>query len=111
MAATPLKVQGADKPQQGQPLSPREEAIRRLKIKGFLDPEGKPMPRRKFLMNLALAWAAFAAALAAGLAALFRFTVPSVDFTKIEIFKVGSPGDFPPDSVDVLSCRPTGSGL
>lgn len=101
MAETSLKVQGADKPQQGQPLSPREEAIRKLKIKGFLDQDGKPLPRRQFILNLALAWVAFAAAMAGGLSALFAFMVPRVDFTKIEVFKVGPPGNFPPGTVDV----------
>lgn len=96
-----MKVQGAEKPQQGQPLSPREEAVRRLKIKGFLDQDGKPMPRRQFFVSLALAWAAFAAALGGALSVIGVFMVPRVDFTKVEVFKVGPPGDFPPDSVDV----------
>ena len=74
-----LKFVGADKPQLGQPLSPREEAVRRLKAKGFLDPAGQPMPRRQFLVSLALAWATFAAALGGGLTALFAFMVPRVD--------------------------------
>ena len=60
-----MTVVGADKPQQGQALSPREEAIRRLKAKGFLDPEGKPMPRRQFMIRLVMGWAVFAAAMAA----------------------------------------------
>jgi len=62
-----LKVVGTDTPKQGQPLSSREEAIRRLKAKGVLDPEGKPMPRRQFFISLALAWATFAAAMGGGL--------------------------------------------
>ena len=95
-----MNVVGADKPQQGQALSPREEAIRRLKAKGFLDPEGKPMPRRRFLASLALAWVTFAAATGGGLAALFAFMVPRVDFTKIDVFKVGPTTDFPPNTVD-----------
>lgn len=95
-----MKVVGGDKPQQGQALSPREQAIRRLKEKGFLDPEGKPMPRREFLINLALAWATFAAAVGGGLTALAAFMIPRVDFTKIEIFKVGPPGNYPPKTVD-----------
>ncbi|HUK83333.1 MAG TPA: ubiquinol-cytochrome c reductase iron-sulfur subunit [Verrucomicrobiae bacterium] len=100
MAATQFKVQGSDRPQQGQPLSPREEAIRRLKQKGFLDAEGKPMPRREFFMRLALGWLTFAAAVGGGLTALFAFMVPRVDFTKIEVFKVGPPSNFPPNTVD-----------
>jgi len=100
MAVTQFKVQGSDKPQQGQPLSPREEAIRRLKQKGLLDPEGKPMPRREFFARLGLAWLTFAAAMGGGLAALFAFMVPRVDFTKIEVFKVGAPSNFPPNTVD-----------
>ena len=95
-----LKVQGGDKPQQGEPLSPREEAVRRLKAKGFLTPEGKAMPRRQFLVNLALAWATFAAAVGGGLTALFAFMVPRVDFTKVEVFKAGPPSNFPPKTVD-----------
>jgi len=101
MAGTPLKVQGADKPQQGQELSPREEAIRQLKIKGFLDADGKPLPRRQFIINLALAWLTFAAAVGGGLAALFAFMMPRVDFTRIEVFKVGPPDNFPANTVDV----------
>jgi cytochrome b6-f complex iron-sulfur subunit len=95
-----LKVQGADKPQQGQALSPREEAIRRLKARGFLNPDGQAMPRRKFLVSLAMAWATFAAAMGGGLSALFAFMVPRVDFTKIEVFKAGPPANFPPRTVD-----------
>jgi cytochrome b6-f complex iron-sulfur subunit len=95
-----MTVVGADKPQQGQPLSPREEAVRRLKEKGILNPEGKPMPRRQFLVGLALAWATFAAAMGGSLTALFAFMIPRVDFTKIDIFKVGTPGNFPPNTVD-----------
>jgi cytochrome b6-f complex iron-sulfur subunit len=95
-----MTVVGADKPQQGRPLSPREEAIRRLKEKGILDPEAKPMPRRKFLIGLALAWATFAAAMGGGLTALFAFMIPRVDFTKIDVFKVGPPPNFAPNTVD-----------
>jgi cytochrome b6-f complex iron-sulfur subunit len=100
MAATEFKVQGGDKPQRGEALSPREEAIRRLKQKGFLDAEGKPMPRREFFLRLALGWVAFTAAVGGGLTALFAFMVPRVDFTKIEVFKVGPPANFPPKTVD-----------
>ena len=95
-----LTVVGEDKPQQGQALSPREEAIRRLKAKGILDPEGKPMPRRQFLVRLALAWMTFAAAVGGGLTALFAFMIPRVDFTKIDVFKVGPPSNFAPNTVD-----------
>lgn len=95
-----LKFVGADKPQQGQTLSPREEAVRRLKAKGILDPSGQPMPRRQFLISLALAWATFAAAVGGGLAALFAFMVPRIDFTRIDIFKVGPPSNFAPSTVD-----------
>jgi cytochrome b6-f complex iron-sulfur subunit len=95
-----MTVVGADKPQQGQALSPREEAIRRLKAKGILNPEGKPMPRRQFLVGLALAWATFAAAMGGSLTALFAFMIPRVDFTKIEVFKIGPPANFPPNTVD-----------
>ena len=95
-----LKAVGADRPQQGQALSPREEAVRRLKAKGVLDPEGKPMPRRQFFVSLALAWATFAAAMGGGMAALFAFMVPRVDFTRIDVFKVGQPANFAPNTVD-----------
>jgi cytochrome b6-f complex iron-sulfur subunit len=81
-------------------ISPREAAIRRLKAQGVLDTDGRPMPRRRFLMNLALAWTAFAAATGSALAALFAFMVPRVDFTKTEVFKVGQPANFPPRTVD-----------
>jgi cytochrome b6-f complex iron-sulfur subunit len=95
-----MKVQGADTPKQGEELSPREQAIHRLKEKKILDEQGRPMPRRKFFASLALAWAAFAAATGGGLAALFAFMVPRVDFTKIEVFKAGPPENFPPNTVD-----------
>jgi cytochrome b6-f complex iron-sulfur subunit len=100
MAATGFKVQGADKPQQGQALSPREEAVRRLKIKGVLDQDGKPMPRREFFARLGLAWLTFAVAFGGGLTALMAFMVPRVDFTKVEVFKVGPPSNFSPKTVD-----------
>ena len=93
-------VTGSGKPLAGQPVSPREQALRRLKEKGFLDMEGKPMPRRKFFVSLALAWAAFAAAMGAGLTALAAFMIPRVDFTKVEVMKVGPPSNYPPRSVD-----------
>jgi len=99
--AAELKVQGADRPQQGEPLSPREEAIRRLKIKGVLDQDGRPMPRREFFARLGLAWLTFSVAFAGGLAAVLAFMVPRVDFTKVDVFKVGPPSDFPPNTVDV----------
>jgi cytochrome b6-f complex iron-sulfur subunit len=95
-----LKFVGADKPQQGQTLSPREEAVRRLKSKGILDPSGQPMPRRQFFVSLALAWATFAAALGGGLTALFAFMVPRIDFTRVDVFKVGAPTNFAPNTVD-----------
>jgi cytochrome b6-f complex iron-sulfur subunit len=95
-----MKFVGADKPQQGQTLSPREEAVRRLKSKGILDPSGQPMPRRQFFISLALAWATFAAALGGGLTALFAFMVPRIDFTKVDVFKVGPPTNFAPGTVD-----------
>jgi cytochrome b6-f complex iron-sulfur subunit len=95
-----MKFVGADKPQQGQTLSPREEAVRRLKSKGILDPLGQPMPRRQFFVSLALAWATFAAALGGGLTALFAFMVPRIDFTKVDVFKVGPPTNFAPNTVD-----------
>ncbi len=95
-----LKVQGADTPKPGQPLSPRELAVRRLKEKGVLGVDGTPLPRRQFFVRLVLGWATFAAAMGGGGAALFAFMMPRVDFTKVEIFKVGPPANFPPKTVD-----------
>ncbi len=95
-----LKVQGGDSPKPGQELSPREEAIRRLKAKGVLAMDGTAITRRKFMLRLALGWATFAAAAGGGLAALTAFLVPRVDFTKIEVFKVGPPENFPTRTVD-----------
>ena len=34
------------------------------------------------------------------MAALFAFMVPRVDFTRIDVFKVGPPANFPPNTVD-----------
>ena len=95
-----LKVIGADTPLVGQGLSAREEAVRRLKARGVLDPEGRPVPRREFVVRLTLAWLTFALAVSGGLAVLFEFMMPRVDFTKIEVFKVGPPANFPPNTVD-----------
>jgi cytochrome b6-f complex iron-sulfur subunit len=95
-----MKTQGADKPQKGQSLSPREEAIRRLKAKGVLSVDGKPMGRRQFMVRLALAWVTFAAAMGGLVTALAGFIIPRVDFTKIEVFKAGPPANFPPNTVD-----------
>lgn len=92
MAANDIKTQ--------QPLSPREQAIRQLKVKGFLDQDGKPMGRRQFLVSLALAWATFAAALGGLVTILSGFIIPRVDFTRIETFKVGTPSNFPPKTVN-----------
>lgn len=83
-----------------QPLSPREQAIRQLKVKGFLDQDGKPMGRRQFMISLALGWATFAAALGGLVTILSGFIIPRVDFTKIETFKVGPPSNFPPKTVN-----------
>ena len=99
-AATEFKVQGADKPQPGQNLSPRELAVRRLKAKGFLTPDGQAIPRRQFFISLALGWAAFAGAMGGLASVIGAFMVPRVDFTKIEVFKVGPPGNFPERTVD-----------
>jgi cytochrome b6-f complex iron-sulfur subunit len=81
-------------------LSPREQAIRRLKTKGFLNQDGQPMGRRKFLVSLALGWAVFAAAMGGLMTAMFGFIVPRVDFTKVETFKVGPPDNFPKKTVN-----------
>src|SRR5690349_6617465 len=95
-----LKVQGADTPKPGEGLSPREQAGRQLKEKGVLDMQGQPIPRRRFLINLALAWVTFTAAMGGALTALSAFMIPRVDFTKVEVFKVGPPDNFPPRTVD-----------
>jgi cytochrome b6-f complex iron-sulfur subunit len=95
-----LTIIGSDTPRVGQPLSPREEAIRRLKEKGVLDPNGQPMPRRKFLAQLALAWLVFALTVGGLLSVMFAFMVPRVDFTQIEVFKIGPPDNFPKNTVD-----------
>ncbi len=95
-----MKVQGGDNPKPGEELSAREKALRRLKEKKVLDTGGRPMPRRKFMVSLALAWATFTAAVGGALTALAAFMVPRVDFTKIEVFKVGPPENFPPNTVD-----------
>lgn len=105
-----LKFVGADKPQQGQPLSPREEAVRRLKAKGFLDPSGQPMPRREFFVSLALAWATFAAALGGGLTALFAFMVPRIDFTRVDVSKSGRRPILRPTRLTNRSRRPIACG-
>lgn len=95
-----MKIQGGDNPKPGEELSAREKALRRLKEKKVLNTGGQPMPRRKFMMSLALAWATFTAAMGGALTALAAFLIPRVDFTKIEVFKVGSPENFPPNTVD-----------
>lgn len=95
-----LTVIGSDKPQIGQRLSPREEAVRRLKAKGFLDAEGRPLTRRQFFARLALGWVVFTAAVGGVLSVLFDFIVPRVDFTRVEVFKVGPPSNFPRNTVD-----------
>ncbi|MCG3146899.1 MAG: Cytochrome b6-f complex iron-sulfur subunit [Verrucomicrobiae bacterium] len=92
MAANETKTQ--------QTLSPREQAIRQLKVKGYLDQDGKPMGRRQFMVSLALAWATFAAALGGLVTILSAFIIPRVDFTRIESFKVGAPGNFPSKTVN-----------
>ncbi len=95
-----LKTQGTDTPKPGENLSARELAIRRLKEKKILDTDGNPMPRRVFFGRLALAWATFAAATGGAVSLLGAFLVPRVDFTKIEVFKIGSPDIFPVNTVD-----------
>ncbi len=94
------KFQGADKPKPGEPLSARDQAVRKLQEKGVLNMDGQPMPRRKFLINLALAWATFAAAVGGAVTVLSAFFIPRVDFTKVDIFKVGAPDNFPKNTVD-----------
>lgn len=95
-----LKTAGGDKAKATPPLSAREQAIRRLQEKGILTMDGQPMPRRKFLINLALAWATFTAAIGGALTVLGGFMIPRVDFTKIDVFKVGPPDNFPKNTVD-----------
>src|SRR5436190_17766752 len=100
MAATDFKVQGGDKPQAGKELSPREEAVRRLKAKGYLNADGEPMPRRQFFIRLVLGWVTFTAAAGGLITAMSAFCIPRVDFTKIEVFKIGPPTNYPPRTVD-----------
>ena len=95
-----LKVQGTDTPKPGEELSPRDQAVRHLKETGVLDMDGQPLPRRQFFINLVLAWATFAAAMGGALTALAAFMIPRVDFTKVEVFKVGPPDNFSPRTVD-----------
>jgi cytochrome b6-f complex iron-sulfur subunit len=95
-----MKTAGGDKPKPGQNLSPREEAVRRLKAKGILNVDGQAMPRRQFFVSLALGWATFAAAMGGLMSVLGGFMVPRVDFTKVEVFKVGPPSNFSPKTVD-----------
>ena len=52
-----MKVQGGNNPKPGEDLSAREKALRRLQEKKVLSPDGEPMPRRKFVVSLAMAWA------------------------------------------------------
>ncbi len=94
------KFVGADKPKTGEPLSAREQAVRKLQEKGVLNMDGQPLPRRKFLVNLALAWATFAAAMGGAVTVLSAFFIPRVDFTKVDVFKVGPPENYPKNTVD-----------
>jgi cytochrome b6-f complex iron-sulfur subunit len=52
--------------------------------------------RRSALRNMTLAWLAFAAATAAGLAATVRFLFPNVLFEPPTRFKAGDPSTYPP---------------
>jgi cytochrome b6-f complex iron-sulfur subunit len=61
---------------------------------------GEPMPRSKFLTALGLGWTAFGAMLGGGLSTLFFFLVPRVNFERSQVFNVGPPDRYPPNSVD-----------
>jgi cytochrome b6-f complex iron-sulfur subunit len=88
-----------DKLKKAEPTA-RDQAVQHLQEKGVLNMDGQPMPRRKFLISLALGWAAFAAAMGGAITALSGFMIPRVDFTKVESFKIGPPSNFPPKSVN-----------
>ncbi len=93
-------AEARDKSKAVETASPRDQAVRKLQEKGVLNMDGQPMPRRKFLINLALAWATFAAAAGGAITALSAFLIPRVDFTKVETFKIGPPSNFPPKTVN-----------
>jgi len=58
------------------------------------------LSRRGFFSALALGWAAFSAASAAGLGAMVRFMMPNVLYEPPQEFKVGVPSEFAVGAVD-----------
>lgn len=80
--------------------SPREQALEKLKSRGLITADGKPIPRRKFVIALAFGWFLFAAA-AGGLgnAILGGFMVPRLDFGKSQKVRLGPPDQFEPNAV------------
>ena len=64
-------------------------------------PEGpQGISRRAFLNWLAVGWAAFLAAMGAGLTAVGRLFFPNVTFEPPQQFKAGFPSDYVSDKVD-----------
>jgi cytochrome b6-f complex iron-sulfur subunit len=61
---------------------------------------GEPMTRRGFFSWLAIGWIGFAAACAAGTAAILRFFFPNVLFEPPATFKAGFPDDYATGEVD-----------
>lgn len=58
------------------------------------DKESAGVSRRRFLSWLAIAWAAYTAAIAAALAATVRFLFPNVLFEPPQTFKAGYPEEY-----------------
>jgi cytochrome b6-f complex iron-sulfur subunit len=63
-------------------------------------PASEAIDRRGFLNWLAIAWVAFSAAMAVGLAAIGRFLFPNVLFEPPSSFKAGPPDDYALGVVD-----------
>ena len=77
-------------------LSPREEAIARLKTQGAWN---APIGRRRFFSTVAAGWALFAAGFG-GLASIMgAFMAPRVDFGKSQSFRAGPIDKYTPNDV------------
>ncbi len=64
------------------------------------EPADAAVSRRGFFSWLAVAWVAFSAAMAAGVAAMTRFMFPNVLFEPPQAFKAGLPEDYDRGKVD-----------
>ncbi len=64
------------------------------------EPADAAVSRRGFFSWLAVAWVAFSAAMAAGVAAMTRFLFPNVLFEPPQAFKAGLPEDYDRGKVD-----------